>query len=244
MNQLLESVLETKKFRNSNDKTIEVHSETSKQQCEYIQNIIYNNKFKNSLEIGFAFGASTLAITEAVAQHGGHHVVIDKFENSHWEGSGLDLLKQAGYSDKLEFKEELCYKVLPKLLEEGRKFDFTYIDSTKQFDWLLVDFFYIDKLLETNGIIVFDDVHMPGIRKLIRFITQFPNYKIYSQFPQNLEPSKSNRLKQFLKYLPKAKNYIKEDILKADFELHINATCAAIIKLDDDNRNWDWHRDF
>jgi len=244
MNKLLQSILETKTFRNSEGKVIEVHSETSKQQCEFLQSIIQDNKFKNSLEIGFAFGASTLAITEAVAQNGGYHLVIDKFENSHWGGSGLDLLQQAGYSEKLEFKEEFCYRVLPKLLEDGRKFDFTYIDSTKQFDWLLVDFFYIDKILETNGIIVFDDAHMPGIRKLIRFITQFPNYKLYSQFPKNLIPSKPNSLKKGLKYLPKAENYFKEDILKSDFELHLNATCAAIIKLGEDTRNWDWHQDF
>jgi predicted O-methyltransferase YrrM len=244
MNELLEKIFATKKFINSKNEIITIHSETKKNQCVFLQDIIRKNNFKHSIEIGFAYGTSTLAITEEVVKNGGQHLVIDKFQNSDWGGNGIDLIKQAGYSDKVKFYEEFCYAVLPTLLKEGRKFDFAYIDSTKQLDWLLVDFFYLDKILDINGIIVFDDANYPGIRKLLRFISQFPNYKVYGQFPSNKQLSNPRKLAGLLKLLPGSKKMIKEEILKTDFDLGINCRALAIQKIDEDKRNWDWHVKF
>lgn len=244
MNQILEEIFDTKKFTNHKNQIIDIHSETRKEQCVYLQDIIKNNNFKNSIEIGFAYGISTLAITEEIVNNGGQHLVIDKFQNTVWGGNGMDLIKQSGYSEKVEFFEEFCYIILPSLLEKGRKFDFAYIDSTKQLDWLLVNFFYVDKILDVNGIIVFDDVIFPGIRKLLRYISQFPNYKVHSQFPTNYEQSKSLKLAKLLKSLPKQEKLLKEEILQTDFELGINSHAVALQKIDNDNRKWDWHVNF
>jgi hypothetical protein len=130
------------------------------------------------------------------------------------------------------------------LLQSDEKFDFAYIDSSKQFDGLLVDFFYLDKILNINGIIVFDDVGFPGIRKLLRYLSQFPNYKIYSQFPQNNAPSLLRRAARILRRIPVIKKLIKEEILLSDFELGINSSCVALQKIDHDKRNWEWHVNF
>ena len=244
MNPLLENIFSTKEFVNSYNQTIAVHSETSKEQCEFLQLLIRQNNFQRSLEIGFAFGISTLAILEEIIKNGGSHLVIDKFQIDHWEGNGLDLVKQAGYLQHLEFKGEFCYKVLPILLDEGRKFDFVYIDSTKQFDWLLVDFFYIDKILEINGIVVFDDVKFSGIRKLLRYICQFPNYQVHTQFPKNNKHSKLRTIAGLLKYLPYSNKYLKDDIINPDFKMGINAEMVALIKTGEDTRYWNWHKAF
>jgi predicted O-methyltransferase YrrM len=96
----------------------------------------------------------------------------------------MELIQTANYASAVSFFEAYSYEVLPGLLAEGKQIDFAYIDSTKQFDWLLVDFFYIDKMLTTGGVLVFDDVNFPGIRKLIRLIAQFPNYKVYDVYPK------------------------------------------------------------
>ena len=246
MNELLENIFDTKKYTNSKNQIIDIHSETSRNQCEFIQNIIKTNNFKKSLEIGFAYGISTLAITEEIVRNGGSHLVIDKFENDYWAGNGIDLINKGGYSDKIEFYEEYCYIVLPSLLNKGRKFDFAYIDSTKQLDWLLVDFFYIDKLLEIYGVIVFDDVSYPSIRKLLMFLSQFPNYKVYSQHPiNNFQPrSKSKKLAILLKFFPQLKIFLTEESKITDYELGINSQMVALMKIDNDKRNWDWHIDF
>ncbi|RTL56073.1 MAG: class I SAM-dependent methyltransferase [Sphingobacteriales bacterium] len=244
MNQLLKSVFESKTFTTKDKKCIQIHSETGKEQCDFLQRLISENKFSNSIEIGFAYGISALAITEEIVKNNGRHVIIDKFENTGWDGVGLDLIAQAGYSQNIDFHEEFCYIVLPKLLEEGRKFDFAYIDSTKQLDWLLVDFFFLDKLLIKNGIIVFDDVSFPGIRKLLRYISQFPDYKVYDTFPKNQKSHFGGNVLTILKMLPKTDKYLKSNITLTDFDLGINSHCVALQKVNDDSRNWDWHKDF
>ena len=98
MNKFLENIFATKKFTNSKNQIIDIHSETNRGQCEYLQNIIKKNNFKSSIEIGFAYGISTLAITEEIVNNGGQHLVIDKFQNTGWGGNGIDLINQAGYS--------------------------------------------------------------------------------------------------------------------------------------------------
>lgn len=244
MNKFLEKIFETKKFLNRNQEIIAVHSETPREQCLFLEKIISDNGFKKSIEIGFAYGTSTLAITEAISKNSGLHFVIDKFQLDDWGGNGLDLIEQAGLSKNLEFCDKYCYEILPELLKKERYFDFAYIDSTKQLDWILVDFFYIDKLLEINGIIVFDDAGFPGIRKILRYISQYPNYKIYAVFPKNYKYSRKRKLLNLLKYLPKSNLYIKDEILNTDFNLKINSGCIAMQKIDHDKRNWDWHVNF
>ncbi len=87
----------------------------------------------------------------------------------------------------------------------AKKFDFAYVDSTKQFDWILVDFFYLDKILDVNGVIVFDDVTWPGIRKVLRLVSQFPSYKVYGQHPENYL---MNFLRKYIAIYKRLKNSV------------------------------------
>jgi predicted O-methyltransferase YrrM len=244
MNPILEKIFETKKFTNSRNETIDIHSETPRGQCEFLQTLIRENSVTDTLEIGFAYGMSTLAIVEEIAKRNGHHIVIDKFQFEHWGGNGLDLVKQAGYDQSITFIEKYCYAVLPELMQSGRKIDLAYIDSTKQFDWLLVDFFYIDKLLKVGGIIVFDDVAFPSIRKLLRFISRFPGYKVYAQFPASRPSSTFKKMAGWLKILPGSGKFLRSEVLTTDHSLGLNTNCIALQKTDEDRRSWDWHIDF
>ena len=244
MNTLLESIFETKKFKNSNGEIVHVHSETFREQCVFLQEIIRKNNFKNSIEIGFAFGTSTLAITEEITKNSGKHTVIDPVEISYWGGHGLDLINQAGFTENLIFIEDFSQSALPELLKSGKKYDFAYIDTTKILDHLIVDFFYLDKILEIGGIITFDDVNFPGIRKLLRFLAQFPHYEIVGQHPENKEQSNSSLIKVFLKLFPNQKNILRQEITDSDYMLGVNASCIALKKTGHDNRRWDWHTNF
>jgi predicted O-methyltransferase YrrM len=244
MNEQLEEIFRTREFQSTDNKKVKIAGETPRDQCEFLQNLIQDNNYKKSLEIGLAYGMSAVAITEAVVNNGGSHFVMDVFQKSMCNNYGLDLLKKTGLIEKVEFKEEYCYTVLPKLLNEGRKFDFAYIDSTKQFDWLLVDFFYIDKLMEVGGMIVFDDVDFESVKKLLRYISQFPSYKVYDQIPKNRTPTFKRRIFESLRNLPKAKRYIKEELLVSNNELKINSQCVALLKKTEDKRSPVWHVDF
>lgn len=142
MNTKIEQIIKTKTFVNSSNETIQVHSETSLEQCKFLQKIIAENSFKKSLEIGLAYGFSAAAILDKISKFSGHHIAVDKFQTAHWGNNGVDLLRSLGFSDSFTFYEDYSYNVLPKLLNESSSFDFVYIDTTKLLDYLMVDFFY------------------------------------------------------------------------------------------------------
>jgi predicted O-methyltransferase YrrM len=244
MNSILEEIFSTGQFKASSGDYVQVHSETPREQCVYLQDLISTHGYKFSLEIGLAFGMSALAIGEAVVKNGGKHLVMDKFQYDEWGGHGMDLLRQAGYENHVEFKEEFCYVLLPKLLEEGRRFDFAYIDSTKLLDWLMVDFFYLDKLIEPGGMIVFDDLKFNSIKKLLRYLVQLPHYEVYNQFPSNEPMELKWKVAGILKYIPGMKKILREDLLVTDYALGLNSRCVAIKKIGNDERKYNWHVKF
>jgi predicted O-methyltransferase YrrM len=245
MHPLLESVFESRRFTNDKKEVIEIHSETSRDQCLFLQQIIESNGFTKSIEVGFAFGMSTLAITEAVVKNGGSHVVIDNIQNIYWGGNGVSLMDQAGYRGKYEFIEADSSKVLSDLAAKGNHFQFGYIDTTKLFDCLMVDFFFIDKMLEPGGIIVFDDVSFPAIRKLLRYLSQLPHYKVYGQQPANAPQKRLRpRIARLLRRMSNAKSFLKEEITNTDTALGINTHCVALQKISEDQRNYDWYIPF
>jgi len=45
------------------------------------------------------------------------------------------------------------------------------------FDFALVDFFYVDKMLRQGGFVAFHDMWMPSLRKLVSFIVRNRRYE-------------------------------------------------------------------
>jgi hypothetical protein len=60
--------------------------------------------------------------------------------------------------------------MLPKLEEAGQQLDFAFIDGMHTFDYAFVDFFYIDKMLQPGGLVVFDDLSYASIQKICRYV--------------------------------------------------------------------------
>ena len=83
---------------------------------------------------------------------------------------GLHNVKRAGFGNRYSFHAEPSQVVLPRLAAAGSRFQFAFIDGWHTFDHTLVDFFFIDKMLDIDGIIVVDDVDYPSIRRLCHFI--------------------------------------------------------------------------
>jgi hypothetical protein len=65
----------------------------------------------------------------------------------------------------IELHEAPSFQVLPKLQADGLRIDFAFIDGCHTFDYAMVDFFYIDKMLRVGGVVVFDDEYYPGYSK-------------------------------------------------------------------------------
>ena len=62
---------------------------------------------------------------------------------------------------------------LPPALRCG----FAYIDGWHTFDYCLLDWWYIDKMLDTDGIVGFNDCGFPAVDKVIRFLLSHRQYR-------------------------------------------------------------------
>ena len=65
------------------------------------------------------------------------------------------------------------------MIEDGRAFEFAFVDGSHEFENVFVDFYYLYKLLEMGGIIAFHDANRFSIRKALHLIiSYYPNYRI------------------------------------------------------------------
>ncbi len=184
MNSLIERIYDTGRAEDEEGRSVEVFpTAISFDEGKALYDLIRRTKVKNTLEIGMAYGLSTLFICQAHRDNGaGYHTAIDPFENTMWRSVGLTNIKKAGLENVFRFYEAPSYDVLPQLTRSKESFGFVFIDGSHLFDYALVDFFYTDKLLEPGGYVMFDDLWMPSIRKLISFILKNNNYELATEF--------------------------------------------------------------
>jgi predicted O-methyltransferase YrrM len=250
MKGVLEQIFYTNKVYDQDGNCYDLHSNTSFEQCKFLQKLIKEIKPKRSLEIGLAYGMSTLAILEALSTFSVnfHHTIIDPFQSKYWHNVGLQYVKNSGLSEHVTFYERFSYEILPDLSKLNERLQFAYIDSTKVFDILLVDIFFISQLLDIYGVVVLDDCSFPGIRKLARFLSVHPSFKILETFGPEKGSIKRKMIStldyNILKLIPFKKRIFPIQNFKSDKALNVNYHCIAFQKIKEDDRNWNWFEAF
>jgi len=86
--------------------------------------------------------------------------------------------------------------VLPRLAVAGTRIQFAFIDGWHTFDHTLVDFFFVDRMLDVGGIVVIDDVGYPSIRRLCHFVLSNREYTTidFSGYPSKSFKTRLKRL--------------------------------------------------
>lgn len=157
---------------------VDVHSRLSPEHGEALYQLVLAEQPHRVIEVGMAFGASTLAILTALEELGGDRqlVSLDPLQSTLWRGVGVHNVARCGFADLHELVEETDYVGLPALLRQGRQFDFAYIDGWHTFDYTLLDFFYIDRMLHPGGIVGFNDCDLAAVTKVIDFVRTHRHY--------------------------------------------------------------------
>lgn len=199
-----------KSFDYKENKLVKINSAINKIESSFLRKILKDNKFYLCLEVGMAFGASSLSILLELSNLENKNkklISIDPFQKTQWNNMGLNLISETGFSQFHTLIEEKSYIALPKLLETyENKFQFIFIDGWHTFDYTLVDFFYADKLLEIGGIIVIDDAKHSGVNKCVQ--------------------------------------YIKTNLYQCYRKLNSPDTVACFKKINEDKKNWNFHKNF
>ncbi len=195
MNSVLQEILASRHVVTRDGTTIPLNSEISETEGAVLQRYIRAVNPQVTLEVGLAYGVSALFICDALAEvHGRKHIAIDPFQrgvrsidyvvgSAHamrvgFDGLGLLNLERAGHRDLVEFHDEPSYRALPRLEAAGQAVDLAFIDGWHTFDYALIDFFYIDRMLAVGGVLILDDTLCPPVRKLARYIVTNRHYEL------------------------------------------------------------------
>jgi len=152
----------------------------------FVRDACRTEKARSVLEIGMAWGLSTLHILESLLSNGAGahaHVVLDPIQTSHFHGAGSRILREAGVEQFVEFHQDYSELLLPRFLSEGRLFDFVFIDGSHWFDNVFIDLFYTHRLLKPGGMVVFDDVFAEPVNLACRFARTNYGYLPVAQHP-------------------------------------------------------------
>ena len=135
-----------------------------------------------TIEVGLALGLSTLFILDAVlaleasgaVPPGSAHTAIDPYQHNYWGSAGTLALDAAGVADRVTLIERDSLLALPRLVEEAEpaaapKFDFAFIDGGHSYENAFIDTFYAHHLVRPGGLILVDDIWMPGIKLAVAY---------------------------------------------------------------------------
>ena len=175
----LQEIYQSKKVRDAAGNTVELADEISSAYAEALYRTVLARKPAAALEVGMAYGLSSLAIGQGLRDAGGNGKLIslDPVQSTHYKRIGRLNIERAGWGEFHELIEAPDYLALPKLLERGQKIDFAYIDGWHTFDYCLLDFFFCDKLLNPGGVVAFNDTRFPAVHKVLGFVTTHRHYR-------------------------------------------------------------------
>lgn len=248
----LETIFETQTIEiNDTGERIPLHSHTSKEQGLFLQSIFDIIKPVRSLEVGFAYGISTMFILEKHKEIGSlaeAHLVIEP--DSYWGTAAVHNIEKEGLIKYLNIQKAYSDKILTQLFLENYKIQYAYIDTTKQFDVVLQDFYFINKILEVGGVVILDDCGgvWPGVQRVARFINTLPNYRVLACHNKIKSTNRKSIAKYLLSFLinrlPFKKKIYPTINFKTDEELGLDYSCIAFKKAGEDNRSWNWDKTF
>lgn len=256
MNSQLSNILATGVIVGASGESVKVHSAIPREEGLFLQDVIKRIRPKMSLEVGLAMGVSTLFICDALREVGAvKHVCVDPHQfgvpetdlfhsemRDGWTGLGMHVVGAAGFNDLVDLRNEPSHFALPKLLREGYKIEFAFIDGWHTFDYAMLDFFYVDKMLAPGGVVVFDDTLYPSVRKLCRYIVTNLPYRTYPE--PGSGPRPNTRPKSFIEKV------LSPETIESDARLGLpNRNYIAFRKERNDylglgengTRRWDHH---
>src|SRR5258707_2164724 len=141
-----------------------------------------------ALEIGFFHGYSTLHLLQGLADVGhGRLLSIDPFQYGPLaRGAGLMNVRRAGLEKYHLFCPGASQFILPFLCQTGFVVHFAFVDGNHLFDFTLLEFFYIDKMLAPGNPIVFHDYCNPSVYAALQFVEANLPYTVVPSSEKNL----------------------------------------------------------
>jgi len=149
----------------------------------YINNYKNDNKKMNILEIGLAYGTSSIVMLNQVLNYKGpvEYDIIDPNQTEQWKKIGINHI----YS-YLDFKKTKKIKInlmemysQDAMVKLRKKYDIIFIDGSHDEKIVIQDLMNSDKIIKKHGLIIVDDVKHSGVKNALATFAQEKknNYK-------------------------------------------------------------------
>ncbi len=259
--ELLQTIFSQKAVKTPTGEVLPLHSSIDPAEGSFLRTLISQYQPENTLEIGCAYGLSSLYICDGLQknkiklqQEGGNynpkHYIIDPYQKTQWQGVGIHQLQTCGI-DFFHLIEKPSELALPELLAQGKQFDFVFIDGWHTLDHTLLDLFYANQLLKVGGVVVVDDVlTIKPVNKAVRYFLNYPAYQFIGKAPykHSLKRQVYYTVTEFfalLTYLiPLRKKIFNPYWLQSDRNLQVDSPMVAMEKIATDQRSWNWYEEF
>ena len=112
-----------------------------KPDTDALRDIVVRERARDVIEVGLAYGASALAVAEALVASAGAdatHVIIDAFQD-HFRDSGWSALARAGWDSVCTLLRERSQIALARFASEGFLADAAFVDGSHIFHNVFVD---------------------------------------------------------------------------------------------------------
>lgn len=156
-----------------------VHSQIPVQYAEALYRMVLRRKPRTVIEVGMAYGISTLSILTALKELGDDRrlISIDPGQSTTWHGAGKLAVSRSGLGSLHQLMETYDYFALPELLKSGQRIELAYIDGWHTFDFVLLDLFYLDRMLNVGGVMAFNDCGFRSVHRAIKFLLSHRKYR-------------------------------------------------------------------
>jgi predicted O-methyltransferase YrrM len=177
---IIDEIYRTGVVHDASGNEYKLSSEVASVEGDYLYRLISSDSsVTKTLEVGCAFGLSSLHICEALrSRPEASHTIIDPRQMDVWHGVGVTHLERAGI-DFYSLISEPSELALPNLLRsQPEGFDFVFIDGWHTFDQTMLDIFYANRLVREGGYIVIDDCNWASVSAAVSYYVNYPAYEL------------------------------------------------------------------
>lgn len=248
VNAVIDEIYKTKVVHDASGNEYKLSAEIDSTEGGYLYRLISSDaSITKTLEVGCAFGLSSLHICEALrGRPGASHLIIDPKQAEVWHDVGVSQLKRAGI-DFFNLIPEPSEFALPDLLRDrSGSFDLVFIDGWHTFDHTMLDLFYANRLVRVGGYIVVDDCNWASVAAAVSYYENYPAYERLREPAMPAQTRNARVAKAISALLPPrvARSIIPANIHSRIYRRICFPSMVVLKKVSEDKRSWSWFSPF